>query len=178
MIKSLLALRIRALLAGMFTKRNKNSSGKGTVILFTVLFLYIFAVVVGMMGFTFHYLVQPYHALGLDWLYFAMAGLMALGIAILGSVFTTQNQLYDAKDNSLLLSMPIPPKYILLSRMLPLLAMNLLFTGLVIVPAAVVYAIYVEFKPLGFLLQLVCIAGIAVLAQAIPVFSAGCCTCC
>lgn len=54
--------------------------------------------------------------MGLTWLYFAMAGTMALALSMLGSVFMTQAQLYDAKDNERLLSMPIPPKYILLTR--------------------------------------------------------------
>ena len=167
MIKTLVSLRFRALIAGLFTQRRKNKHGKGTLVLFAFLFLYVFAVVAGMMGFTFYNLAQPYHMVGLDWLYFSMAGLMALGAAILGSVFTTQNQLYDAKDNHLLLSMPIPPGTILLSRMIPLLAMNLLFSSLVIVPAILVYAIFVEFSFVGILLQLLCLVGIAVLAQAI-----------
>ena len=168
MIRTLVSLRFRALFTGLIVQRQKkNKSSKGTVILFAFLFLYVFAVVAGMMGFTFYSLAQPYHMLGLDWLYFSMAGLMGLGFAVLGSVFTTQNQLYDAKDNPLLLSMPIPPRIILLSRMIPLLAMNLLFGGLVIVPATVVYAIFVEFSIVGLLLQLLCLAGIAVLAQAI-----------
>ena len=46
---------------------------------------------------------------------FATAGLMALGLSVFGSVFATQSQIYDAKDNGLLLSMPIPPRTILLS---------------------------------------------------------------
>ena len=37
--------------------------------------------------------------MGLDWLYFALAGLVALAFAVFGSVFMTQTQLYDAKDN-------------------------------------------------------------------------------
>ena len=168
MMKALVLLRFRALLAGLTAQaQKKNKRSRGTLILFAFLFLYVFAVIAGMMGFTFYNLAQPYHLLGLDWLYFAMAGLMGLGFAVLGSVFTTQSQLYDAKDNPLLLSMPIPPRTILISRMLPLLALNLLFSGLVMVPALVVYAVFVEFSPAGVVLQLLCLLGIALLAQAI-----------
>ena len=35
--------------------------------------------------------------------------MMALTLSFVGSVFATQNQLYDANDNEFLLSMPIPP---------------------------------------------------------------------
>lgn len=45
----------------------------------------------------------PLCGMGLTWLYFAMAGTMALALSMLGSVFMTQAQLYDAKDNELLL---------------------------------------------------------------------------
>jgi len=168
MIKSLLAVRFRSL-AAMFIQRNsrKKKQGAGTAVLFAVLYLYLGAVMCGMSGLTFYALAQPYHMLDLDWLYFAMAGLAGLGMAVIGSVFTTQNQLYDAKDNPLLLSMPIPPSRILLSRMLPLLALNLLFASIVMVPAIVVYAVWIDFQPLFLLLQIFSIPAIAVLAQAI-----------
>ena len=168
MIKSLLKIRFRSIIAGMTAQaRKRGKDSKGIYILFAVLYLYVFAVIAGMMGFTFYSLAEPYHALGLDWLYFALAGLMGLGFAVIGSAFTTQSQLYDAKDNPLLLSLPIPPKMILLSRMIPLLIMNLLFTGIVFIPATVVYYMVVGFSPLAFPAQLVSLLSIVVFAQTI-----------
>lgn len=168
MIKSLLSVRFRALFASMTAQgRKKKKRSTGMVILFAILYLYLIAVVGGVMCLTFYSLAEPYHALGLDWLYFAIAGLMGLGLAVFGSVFATQSQLYDAKDNALLLSMPIPPKVILLSRMIPLLALNLLFAGIVIIPAMVMYAIFVRFSLGGILLQLLALLAVCVLAQAI-----------
>lgn len=168
MMKALLRVRFRALTA-MFIQRGrqKKKQSMGTTILFAFLYLYLGAVVCGMSGLTFYALAKPYHMLELDWLYFAMAGLSGLGIAVIGSVFTTQNQLYDAKDNPLLLSMPIPPTRILLSRMLPLLALNLLFASIVMVPAIVVYAVWIDFQVLFLLLQILSIPAIAILAQTI-----------
>jgi ABC-2 type transport system permease protein len=96
-----------------------------------------------------------------------MAGMMALALSVLGSVFTTQSQLYDAKDNELLLSMPIKPGMILLSRMVPLLALNLLFTGIVMVPAIVMYAIFAKFSLPGLLCQLISLLAVCLIAQAI-----------
>lgn len=168
MIKALVAVRFRALFAGMTAQgRKKKKRSTGMVVLFAILYLYLIAVVGGVMCLTFYSLAEPYHAMGLDWLYFAMAGLMGLGLAIIGSVFTTQSQLYDAKDNALLLSMPIPPKAILLSRMIPLLALNLLFAGIVMIPAMIMYALFVRFSITGILLQLFALLAVCVLAQSI-----------
>ncbi len=52
--------------------------------------------------------------LGYGWLYYALMGLLALAFGVFGSVFSTYAGLYQAKDNELLLSMPIPPRRILL----------------------------------------------------------------
>lgn len=168
MMRALLALRLRAMLAGMTAQaRQKKKGGKGMTVLFAVLYLYLAVVVCFIMVMLFGQLAPVYHAQGLDWLYFDMAGLMALGLSIFGSVFTTQSQLYDAKDNDLLLSMPIRPGLILLSRMVPLILINLVFCGLVILPAAGVYAAAVKFSAVQLLAQVLGLIGTALLAQGI-----------
>ncbi len=167
MIKALLSVRFRSLATMFLFCGSKKKSSTGTTILFIFLYLYLAAVMCGMSGLLFYFLSDPYHAMELDWLYFAMAGMMSLAMAVIGSVFTTQNQLYEAKDNPLLLSMPIRPTHILLSRMVPLLAINLLFVSIIMGPAIVVYAIWVDFSLILLLLQLACIPAIALLAQAI-----------
>lgn len=166
MIRALLSVRFRALSAAMLN-RGQKKRGAGTVVLFVILYLYLLAVIAGAMCWTFFSLAQPYHAMGLDWLYFAMAGLMGLGFAVLGSVFTTQSQLYEAKDNELLLAMPVTPRAILFSRLIPLLGLNLLFAGLVMVPAIAMYAIFVEFSAAGILIQLLTLLAVCFLAQAV-----------
>ncbi len=169
MMKALLRLRFRALFAGFSAqsrKRNKKT-GKGTLIFYAVIYLYLIVIICGMMGTLFHSLAGPYHMLGLDWLYFAMAALMGLGFGVFGSVFSTQSQLYDAKDNDLMLSMPIPSGRILISRMIPLLALNLLFVGAVMIPAFVVYGVFVEFSPVNLIGQILALIGVVCLAQAI-----------
>lgn len=168
MIKTLLSLRLKALFAGMTVQgRQKKKRGIGMVILFVVLYLYVGAVALGMMGVTFYSLAEPYHSMGLDWLYFAMSGLMALGFSVIGSVFTTQSQLFDAKDNALLLSMPIPPRLILLSRVIPLLGLNMVFSCIVILPATVVYAYFIRCSFALIVGQLISLVAVSLLAQAI-----------
>lgn len=168
MTRKLVRIRLQSMLAAMTSQgRRKGNSGKGMVVVYILLYLYITVAMFGMMGANFYALAQPYHQFGLDWLYFALAGLMALGLAVIGSVFTTQSQLYDAKDNALLLSMPIPPGKILMSRMIPLLLMNLIFTSLVVLPAMVVYGIFVQFRLTWVLLQLLGLVAVVLLSQAI-----------
>ena len=60
----------------------------------------------------------PLCAAGLDWLYFTLFSLAGLVMGVFGSVFHTFSGLYQAKDNNQLLSLPIPVRAILLSRLL------------------------------------------------------------
>ncbi len=169
MIKTLLAVRFRGLFAGLTaqTASRKKPVGKGTLLLYVFLYLYLLVVVTGMMCFLFHSLAVPFHTMGLDWLYFAIAGIISLGLAVIGGVFTTQNQLYDAKDNDLLLSMPVTPGAVLMSRMIPLLVLNLVFVGIVMIPATVMYAIAVKVSAATILFPMIVLLGICFLAQAI-----------
>ena len=66
-------------------------------------------------------------------------GLMAVFLGAFGSVFNTYSGLYLAKDNDLLLSMPIPVRIIMASRLLSVYLMGLMYSGVVILPAIIVY---------------------------------------
>ena len=126
MLKTLLKVQFAALKASLLRSRRKQSKGgTGRTIGFAVLFLYVIICFFIMFGSMFSSICMPLHELGLGWLYFAIAGLMAFMLTFIGNVFATQTQLFDAKDNELLLSMPIAPKFILGSRMLLLLALDL-----------------------------------------------------
>ena len=140
MIGALLRLQFRALFGSIARKNRGGTKGAGTVAL---LLLIPLLAVSGVMTLSilFSTLLDAYHPAGLDWLYFAMAGLMALALSVFGSVFLAQSTLYNAKDNDALLSMPIPPRLILLSRMIPLLAYCAVFIWLVLGTAVGVYAV-------------------------------------
>ena len=136
MLKPLLRVQL-ASLKNQLTggSRRKQKPKKGRAVLLAALLLYAF----GTFGFlffeNFSILAGAFHAAGLDWLYFSMAALMCFGLMFVGSVFTAKAQLYEAKDNDLLLSMPIPPRDILISRMLLLWLITMFFGLLVSVPA-------------------------------------------
>ena len=79
---------------------------------------------------------------GMDWLYFALMGMISILLGTFGSVFNTYAGLYRAKDNDLLISMPIPPSRILLARVSGVLGLSLLYSALVWIPAIVCYWIF------------------------------------
>ena len=89
------------------------------------------------------------HEAGLDWFYFAMAALTAFALCFIGSVFTAQQQLFSARDNELLLAMPIKPKFILGSRMVMLLAINYALELLVMLPPLVIWGVQVGYSAAG-----------------------------
>ncbi len=76
---------------------------------------------------------------GMGWMYFLTMGMLALLLGVFGSVFNTFSGLYKAKDNDLLLSMPIPVKDIMIARLLNVYLMGLMYSAVVIVPAVIVY---------------------------------------
>lgn len=63
------------------------------------------------------------------WIYFTVTGGAAILFGVFGSVFNTFATLYSAKDNDLLLSMPIPVKFILVSRLFGVYIMGALYSG-------------------------------------------------
>jgi len=125
MLKSLLRVRFAALLAaftGQSRKRGRQTKGKAAG--YAILMLYCFCAFVFLFYTSFSQLAAAFFPAGLGWLYFAMFAIMAFALMFIGSVFTAKSQLFEAKDNELLLSMPVPPGMILLSRMAALLAMH------------------------------------------------------
>ena len=120
-------------------KKNKARS-KGATIGFFVFFIVL---MVGVLGGLFTFLslamCEPMAAVGMDWLYFTLMTLLAAFLGIFGSVFNTYSGLYMAKDNDLLLSMPIPVRTIMAARLVSVYLMGLMYSGIVLLPAIIVY---------------------------------------
>ena len=75
-------------------------------------------------------------------LYFGYSSIVGFGLAVIGSVFATQSQLFEAKDNDTLLAMPIRPSVILASRMISLYIQALLYESIMMVPAGIAWFIH------------------------------------
>lgn len=76
---------------------------------------------------------------GMDWLYYLLVGLIAVFLGTFGSVFSTYSSLYLSKDNDLLLSLPIPVRCVMASRLLGVYLLGLMYAAVVIVPGVIVY---------------------------------------
>ena len=107
---------------------------------------------------------------GFGQLYFAMMALFAVAFGVFGSVFNTYAGLYQAKDNELLLSMPVPPAKILLARLFSVSLMGLLYESLVWLPAVIVHHVRAGFSPVRLILQLAAGAFLAMLVMALTCF--------
>lgn len=141
MLKALLKTRLSALFYSMFRgSRRKKPLSPIAWLGVGLLFLYVLGCMFFLFGMLWVSLCEPFYRLGLSWLYFAMVGVVTVAVCFIGSVFTAQKQLYSARDNELLLSMPIAPAAILTSRMLMLLLLNYLIEALIVLPAAFVWA--------------------------------------
>ena len=118
MLKVLLRSRMEALLSVLTgAGRTKKAQSKGKLIGFAMLmFLSLFSLGT-LFARIFEVLAQPLAMLNMGWLYFGMAVVMSFGVMIIGNVILAKYQLFEARDNDLLLSMPIKPIDILLSRL-------------------------------------------------------------
>lgn len=119
-------------------KSGKNRSAKG-VAGYVLLYLLIFGFLGGVFYMVAKMLCVPLVRVEFGWLYFAVMGLIALFMGVFGSVFNTYASLYNAKDNDLLLSMPIPSGRILLVRLSGVYIMGLMYELIVMIPAQIVW---------------------------------------
>lgn len=176
MFRTLLKKQMTEVLARL-TRSGKNSKKqiKAGGMLSVAAIAVLFVVAGGLFGFVAYALCKPLVSLEMGWLYFAMFSLFAVVLGVFGSVFSTYATLYSARDNDLLLSMPIKPVYILASRIVVVYLWGLLYTALVYVPVTIVYFMCGKFSVSAligslamlpvlsvFVLVLSCVLGYAV----------------
>ena len=140
----MLRILIKAQLQSVLASLTRTSKGKRLSVAGAVLLIAFLAVVyLSFFGFTFYALALALPGMGLGWFYFALAAIMAFALGFIGSVFTAQQQLFAARDNELLLAMPIRPRDILGARMAVLLLLDYALTLIVLLPAGVVWLMVV-----------------------------------
>ena len=151
------------------TQKKRTKAGMaGMFVLFAVVMLFLAAMFFGLSVLLGDSLLSA----GMDWLYFVLMGIMSIFLGAFGSVFNTYSTLYLAKDNEMLLAMPIPPSRILVTRMSLVYGMSLLYSGVVwipaivyawifgsLTPAAVVYDVLLVFLLALFVTVITCVLG-------------------
>ena len=145
MFKALLKTRLLALWHTMFARSSAKKLSKGKKALFGLLALYIVVQLSLSMAMLFGTLADGLFPMGLEQLYFCVAAILGFSLCFIGSVFMTQSLVFDARDTELLLSMPIPNRYIVASRFLPLFVLNYIYSGIMMIPALVICFMHAGF---------------------------------
>lgn len=90
-------------------------------------------------------------------------------ITFIEGIYKSQSILFEAKDNDLLLSLPIKKSEVLLSRIIKLIAFQFLFNALFLIPA---YAVYIYFESPGVIFYLISIIMLVLLPIIPTIFGA------
>lgn len=163
-MKLLIGIRLKSMLYNM--QKSFGGKKKGTGVLTAFLMVFVCFSIEYMMFETWSQL-SLFLKTDFAWLYFAIAALLAFAFGIFGTVFSTQSQMYQEKDNELLLAMPLKPSAIIGSRVLVLYIMTLLFVAAVMAPAGVVYCMEKGASVTFLLVFLLGMVLIALLTQAV-----------
>ena len=178
MIKALLKKQMAEVFSWLFMdpKKKTRRTGKG-MIGYLLIYFGLIAYLGGMAFMMGRFLCQALIPIGLTWFYFTIMGMLALVLGVFGSVFNTYASLYLAKDNDMLLAMPIPPRAILFARLAGVYMSGLFFEMIVMLPAIFAWLIYGSPTALGavfavlipfvlsfFVLALSCLLGLLVAA--------------
>lgn len=141
MLKILVKKQLFDLFRSLFIdqKKNKGRSKASTILSVIGYFLLIVVLLGAIFTAMSLMLCAGLCGAGLTWVYFAITSLVAIFLGVFGSVFNTYSSLYLAKDNDLLLSMPIPVKTVMASRLVSVFLMGALYCSVVSIPASVVF---------------------------------------
>ncbi len=142
MFKALLSKQMSELftffIAGKKDKKRSTGQTVGVILLAIFVVAMLTVVFVGMAL----SLCIPLCEAGHDWLYFTIMGGLSFILGVVGSAFTAYSGLFVAKDNEMLLSMPIKPKFIVFVRMLSLYIISFVFDSMVLLSSGIIYLIF------------------------------------
>lgn len=146
MIKKLLSIRLRGMFIGSVVGRDKKGSASHLsplkVALFTLLYAFLGLFLLGFAfasAFSIGAIIIP--ASGGDF-YYGIFSVISTTIIFIMSIFETKSELFECKDNELLLSLPIKSIDIVVSRIFSVLSINYIIGILIFVPAIVCFAIF------------------------------------
>lgn len=163
-MKLLFGIRLKSMFYNMKKSFGGKKKGTGALVAFLIIFVGLSAEML-LMGVWSQ--LSMFWETNYAWLYFALAALLAFSFGIFGTVFSTQSQMYQAKDNELLLAMPLKPSAIIGSRVAVLYFLTFVFVAAVMLPAGLLYCSEVGFS-IGFIgIYLAGMVLITLLTQAV-----------
>ncbi|XVG94831.1 hypothetical protein ACGCUQ_04810 [Eubacteriales bacterium KG127] len=134
MLKTLVKIRIKLILSSLFNKGKKRGKGMALIIFGFAYYMFIVnAIVIPSTGAISGNLIGT----NISWLAPTLPIIMAFALCFIGSVFLAYQQIYESKDNEMILAMPVKPSQILISRIFAIAGFNFLyalpfFTGTVV----------------------------------------------
>ena len=154
--------------AYLYDAKKNRARSKAATVGYIIFFVLLMAGVVGGMFTTLSLaMCRSMAEVGMSWFYFAIMGLMAILLGAFGSVFTTYSSLYLPKDNDQMLSLPIPVNTLIAARLLGVYLMGLMYAGVVVLPAIIVYWATVSAAPLHLLAGVLFLLLISLFVMAI-----------
>ncbi len=183
MTKALLKKQILEVFSWLYVdKKSGSRRSRGKFVLFSLLYGFLFLYLAAMFFLMAYGICEPLSAMGYGWLYFLIVSLIGIVFGVAGSVFNTYASLYVAKDNDLLLSLPISAPKILFARLSGVYVMGLVYELVVMIPSLIVWFVHGSYNFLGaifsillpfvisfFVLTLSCVLGWVVALIAVRV---------
>ena len=144
MLKALLKKQLTEIFrAYIYDEKKKRARSKGSQIFLFSSFAFLMIVIIGGMFASLAVAIcRPTAENGYAWLYYLLFFGMSVLMGIFGSVFSTYSGLYLAKDNDLLLSMPIPVGTIMTSRLLSVYILGAMYSLAIFLPPFFVALIF------------------------------------
>ena len=164
-LKALMRVRL-ASFKQMYLGKSKSKNGKerSKALIFAILLVYVTVTFGFLFVGNFSMMADAFSAQGLDWVYFAVWAVLDFAVMFVGTVFTAKTQLYEAKDNDLLLAMPIKPRDILISRLFMILVINSFINLIVSGAAGVMWIVRCPVTPAG-------VIAFVLIALTLPLFT-------
>ena len=164
MFKALLKKQMREFFVGVTTGRKTSGSKKlgkaGFIALYVICFISL--------GFAFfgmgQQIIDAVAVTGQGWLFYTLMAIVAITFAVVGSSFTAYTSIYNAKDNELLLSMPIPTVYLLVVRLITVFLLAFMFEGIVFLPSIIVYCMTFGWNVMNVMAPIIVLISLSFLA--------------
>ena len=143
MTRRLIAIRLRSFVGSFIKKRKDGSSriSKGKLAILSAVFGYVGLTLAGLFTLYSYLVGSVMLPLGLEEAYLGAFMTIDFAVIFFLSVFEMKSQLFECRDNELLLSMPVPPSAIVTSRVMVVVILNIIESLIFMLPAVVMLAI-------------------------------------
>ncbi|MDO4501065.1 MAG: hypothetical protein Q4B60_07330 [Erysipelotrichaceae bacterium] len=140
MLKALIFKQLQELMYSYSRGNKKKDSKKGFSLILFLAGLYLLLAfsmfsMAALLG-------QPLLSINADWLYYLIMGVMAIVVSTFVNAFQSSAVIYNAKDNDLLLSMPIKPIYIIIARMFTMYISCIAYSSMLWIPSVIFALLY------------------------------------